>query len=466
MIRQIKIPVVEDNQLAATVFWTLKREIAIDDQVMLDYDVEDTVEEGEGPRLLVTCYIAQQPAVEELKDLFLGAGIALTGITASYAAIRNVYTLHAPVVPGDAVAVFQMQADYSEIGVVVDDHLPLFRLIRTGYAALLEAMGRSAKTENGLGVLARQDLAGLEERELEGLAGALDRLIRQVDRTLDYFRVNLKKGAVARLLMAGPLTPDCFLVAYLQEHVQTDIQLLDVTKLPGAVKAGITQAAMPSLFAMSAGLALSEAVRTPNLLFSSEERQRRNRMARIRGWVSMIASGLLIAGLLAWVGISLQVQRLRQQGKQVAEKSEEIVRLFEPSEMDQQVAEAVRRQAMLRKTAARYLPEALVQELTALMPGRVWLVQVDMELGRPVQAARKKADRYVQLQGFVDAPQGTANALLAECVVRLEGSPLLMAPEVISAQPEVLDGRAVLFFSLRAEICPLYEASDAEVTDG
>ncbi|MBA4358934.1 MAG: hypothetical protein C0405_14540, partial [Desulfovibrio sp.] len=230
------VPKLSGAKLNAAVYWTQQKEKKFAEaEYVLDYVVLGPASEAKEPRLDVLTCLARRVDVDRLRDAFREAGWPLDGITTTPSAMQRLYRL--PGAPkGFALAAnIHVESDFSIIGLYGENGLRFSRFIRSGTDSMAEALAEhfqdlskpkpvqaaelelpplgAAKAPGAKGPpllqpldpaqakgLLRHELLrapapqGLspghllgEAKTLEVIAPALDRLAKQVERTLEYY---------------------------------------------------------------------------------------------------------------------------------------------------------------------------------------------------------------------------------------------------------------------------------------
>ncbi len=511
-VRHIKIPKVPKNQIANAVFWSLKREQPFNEhETILDYEVlEETVEQG-NPKWLVMAYTAPRAKAEETKALFAAAGLPLTGISIVPFAVQNIFrTGWIPKSDGTAAYLF-IGNDFSRIDIYSKGNLIMTRGIKAGInsmaEALLEALqaeererpalpeGRPAiDMEQARKVLfsLSPDFPGLaegeagyaltEEEKARIALPALDRLIRQVERTFEYYYSNVAQDRVHRIYVTSAMHIYPPAVAYVGEQLGIESDILDPL---GEVLSGIDPNG-PELnlseritLTPALGMALADNAHTPNLLFTVREKQQIAAVHRVNRVIfsSLMVATLICAGLVLYqIGLiakkQLDVHRAEQQlaafNPQL--KADDLLRM---------AAQSKQRQQALRAYGERYRGMAVIGELAVLTPAHIRFVNLKADFGLSAaqqakgppkpgeaapeggkagskeapkeQAAAAKAGHLV-VEGIVSGDRLSLESSLAGYLVKLQESPLFRQVSVQKNGIERVQKKEVLRFTISMQV--------------
>ncbi len=230
--RQIRIPKVNPKQIPNSVYWSFKKVSAFDEREnIFDFEILGEIEEGDRPKIDVMAYTVLQKEVRELKEIFNKAGFPLQGISIVPFAFQSL--LRAGRIGTDEMNVSSLYIgrDWSRIDIFSEGNLMLSRGIKAGVKTMIEALRTEIegnlfelsiaksptkdsariraikkKLKNELeqaqqlffGVIHDRAPSPLDERQrllkedkiFKMILPALERLIRQVERTLRHFSVN------------------------------------------------------------------------------------------------------------------------------------------------------------------------------------------------------------------------------------------------------------------------------------
>ena len=249
----LTVPKLSGAKLDAAAYWTLQKEKKFAEaEYALDYLVFGPTADSKESRLDVLTCLARRSDVERLRDAFRDAGRPLTGVTAIPNALLALY--RRPGAPtGHALAAnIHVEPDFSAIGLYAKDRLLFSRFIRSGAGSMAETLAEHFQAQARPKPAAQADLelplpgAGEQgapepaalpqtldaaqahelmrhvlldaprpafaapehllspEEMLEVLSPAIERLARQVERTLEYYATS-QQGRCDALHLSGEI---------------------------------------------------------------------------------------------------------------------------------------------------------------------------------------------------------------------------------------------------------------------
>lgn len=478
-IRHVLIPKVAKKQIADAVYWTVKKQAPFDEkETVFDFEVQGDVIENGVRKVAVTAYTAPKQEVEEIKNLFSKSGFPLTGITIAPFALQNLFRTGWIPTFDQTVASLHIGYEWSRIDIFSQGNLVLTRDIKAGVKSMIESLmqGLDERKKGGSPVdmeQARRALFSLspdsivaeedggfqlkDEEVFEMIHPAVDRLVRQVERTFEHYTITLGNESVGKIYISGGISAYRPFIDYIGGQLGIDREiidpldpaaapLLDDTALPGPVSSG-------SPFALAVGLALSDNSRTPNLVFTYKAKEKGASITRINRsiFAGFMLSMVVCLGVFIWQGRVTDQKKASIAGlrQQLAQYSPRLNRDFVL-----QMADSVKeRQQNLKENSKRYLAVAVMSELSALTPTNVRLLSVKAGLGSLPEDEGKGAEKTFVVDGIILGERQMLEASLVRYMMSLESSPIFSTPMVHQSALESWYGKGeVLHFTLELEL--------------
>lgn len=470
-----KVPLKERDDVA---FWTAKKERDFDERLsVFDCTIGEEIIEQGIPKLPVTATIANRAAIAELRSIIHRAGYELKGLTTRTLATQNIFASGWTPPDCEQFAIILVDDDATRIDIYAHTEIVLSRVVKTGFNSFVRSYMESFSGEG-----AQPDAAPISS-ELEGrdallrqmeactttpedlgarLGPAVERLVRQLERTVDHFTNTLGYPAISHLFIATPggchkiindqfasqLGVNCSGLHYLRGTMSPGAQL-DLAKLPPARQE----------VAWAIGLSLADERRTQNCL--NTFRERRAQQKRLQNCRYLAIASAVVVALVA-LFTSYEGTRLAAvKSTQAALQNQ--LRAYGEVMDEQKMLVASTQVKALRKTvrtlSERQVSAALVSELSAITPEAVRLSGLRLT-HVPTAAANAPAQpKKDPKQGEADA--GTALAIitgtisgdmlhreatLADFLSRLERSPLVLSVSVEKKGAEGAPGIETLQF--------------------
>ena len=503
--RQIRIPKVSPKQIPNSVYWSYKKISAFDEtKNIFDFEILGEVEEGDRPKIDVMAYTAPQQEIKELKDMFSKAGYPLRGISIVPFAFQSI--LRSGRIETDEMNVSSLYIgrDWSRIDIFAEGNLVLSRGIKAGVKTMIEALRTEIegnlfelsiaksptkdsariraikkKLKNELeqahqlffGVIHDSAPSLLDERQrllkedkiFKMILPALERLVRQVERTLRHFSLNYDNARVGKLYISSGVSPHQRIVDYIGEELAIPTETLN----PFADSANfISLAPSPedpseqSAYVPAMGMALSSNTLTPNFLYTYKDKQKTVRTQWVnRGvFAAFGLMGVLCIGVTLWQGGRVEekeykLYKLQQQLENVTLRVDKnlILKLVDETQ-------ANRRQ--IKEIGQKYFGVAVISEITHLTPSSVRLISISTKLrdapatekGPKKGKKKRSSNKTLVLDGIVRGDRLILESTLAGYLMELKNSPMFDQPTISKKSLERYKDKDVLRFTARLKL--------------
>ncbi|MGA3113414.1 MAG: hypothetical protein ABSF90_03165 [Syntrophobacteraceae bacterium] len=504
-VRTIKIPKVPKAQIPNAIYWTVKRETNFNEkESLIDFEVQGEELDNGIVKIGVLAYIVPRKDLDEIRDLFSRSGLTVRGVTLAPFAIQNIFRSGWPPSHDKPVGVLHIGNEQSRIDVFSRGNLVLTRTMRAGIASLVEAFDEANEAKRKVARAAGEELLRASENEagkmpgdtealilgifsgsfgpdesigstglgeeavFEMLKPALDRIAKQVERTFEHYSLTLRNEKVETIYFSCEAgyweRPFDFIADQLgiERNVLDPLHqgtvLTDEVLMPATIAERVP-------FAAAVGLALSDKLRTPNLIFTYRDKEELGKIARINLGIFCV----FIAVILALTGVFFWQSRIAgQKEAEIARLQGELDR-YTPQSNQTTIAalaaKAIAQRRVLAEQSNRLLGAAVIGELASLTPPNIRLLSVRADLGgKPDERDNKnpsatetknpaemknKAKRGLVLEGIVTGSRDAQVASLAGYLMKLSASRLFVHPVVSSNTTESYpDEGEVLRFSL------------------
>lgn len=497
----IQIPKVPRRQIPDAVYWTVKKEKQFDDrEFILDFEVQEEVVEKGQPKLSIMVYLTPRKQVESLKNLFHKAGVKLAGATISPIAIQTLYRSRWVGSDARTYAHLYVGRNWSRIDIFTNNNIVLSRGIKAGTNSMVEALVENYSSLGGTGEatislsmedempqlsstqaltqdqakhVLRSKLLGYDmsnaqpgaelgqEDVLRMIRPAVERLVRQVERTFEYYTTTMGKDRVEKIFFSGEITTNRMLMEFIHTQLGINSQLLDPLSPeyvgPGAV--GPVTESERLEYNLVLALALSDNTITPNLLFTYRAKERERQVRRMDNAI-MAMAGLIVVILF---GIYLWQQTV------IGAKQTEIATLqaqlnqYQPQVnrnlLIQWARKLNQKNIDLKRASQMYEGMSVVSELSRLTPPSIKVTDMQLNLGpgeQPEQQEQKQgrrrgrsarqddSEQLLILDAVVLGDPEQFDTTLTSYLIKLENSRLFDAP--------VIHKRVVEDFSTSGEV--------------
>ena len=496
-MRYIRIPRVPKKQIPNAVYWTYKKEVSFNEKKdVFDFELLGDVVEDGIPKTEVISYTAPRQEIEQLKGIFSKSGFPLTGITIVPFAIQNLLRTHFIEADEKNVCSLFMGSDWSRIAIFSNRNLVLSRDIKAGMQSLIEAI-RRAMDENhadlsmeltdteGIGAVGTSDTgshittdearkiffdfvkrsssfpekeAGLDFKEEEifnMVRPALERLVRQVERTIEHYSLKFGNERVGKLYISGQISTHKDIVEHIGNQLGLPIDTIDPfasgSSFVGEVSSPPSAAAREALVP-AAGMALSNNSLTPNFIFTYKDKEKLGTVSRINRTLFMV---FLICMSLC-IGVSFWQSHLVDRKKAQITVLQQQLGKYSPhvdeTRILQLVARSKRKSETLKEFGKRYTGMAVINEISNITPPSIRLLSITADLGGGARMKNKTEKRFLLLDGIIFGSHLTFDASLAGYLVKLRSSPIFEEPIIKKKSLEFLGDREILHFTAELKL--------------
>ncbi len=499
--RQIRIPKVSQKQIPNSVYWSYKKISSFDESKnVFDFEILGEVEEGDRPKIDVMAYTAPQQEIKDLKDMFSKAGYPLRGISIVPFAFQSILRTGRIETDEMNVSSLYIGRDWSRIDIFSEGNLMLSRGIKAGVKTMIEALRTEIegnlfelsiaksptkdsariraikkKLKNELeqahqlffGVIHDSTAQVLDERQrllkedkiFKMILPALERLVRQVERTLRHFSLNYDNARVGKIYISSGVNPHQRIVDYIGEELAIPTETLN----PFADSANfISLAPSPedpseqSSYVPAMGMALSSNALTPNFLYTYKDKQK----AASTQWINRGVFAAFLLVMVLCVGIAFwqdrQVEAKEHKLQQLQRQLENVTLRVDKNLILKLVDETQANSRQIKEIGQKYFGVAVISEITTLTPSSVRLISISTRLGGA--PARKNGDKKgssnktLVLDGIVQGDRLILESTLAGYLMELKNSPMFDQPTISKKSFERYKDKDVLRFTARLKL--------------
>jgi len=481
-VHHLKIPIVPRKQLENVIYWTAKKENPIDEQeVIFDYEMQGEITDQGIPKYSVMVYSIPRVEVSKVRDMFLSTGINLAGITIAPFAIQNFFRTKWISVEENTFASLYIGNDFSRIDIYHKNNLVMTRGIKTGISSMLEAIDESIaetlinkkadknRIKKALNDISADPVKSITDEDgilwnestiSEMIAPAMERLTRQVERTLEYYATSVGYEKVEKIYVSSVLNVfHRYLLQYINEQLGTKSELLDPFQSQNASVPGTSLPQNERVALVQAiGLALSDRKHTPNAIFTYLDKNKEINRKRInRG----IFAGFAVALMICFVMLAAQAIETRQLNAKMVKLEKEMA-LIKPALSKEKIialADNLKlRHQLNQQYSKKYKGMAIIGELSFLTPENIKLTSVRIANSSPGDKEQKKEvtakekDEGVMIEGVVMGDRNSLDAILSQYIMKLENSPILQGATLQKSSIVNFKKKEILQFTINAKI--------------
>ena len=484
-IQFLLIPKTKNISIEKAVYWAVNKEGSFDkERSIIDYRVNGEVKENGNTKLSIMVYSALKDEIEEKTKLFSSIGMPLTGISFMPFAFANILRAGWISNPGTTNAVLFIGNDFSSVDIYFQGKLVMTREFKSGTKSHIDSLTNSFRNRAPSSpeleeedVQIHEDLAqkalfrlsqdspplseedegfGLKKEEVfEMILPALQRLARQVQLTIESYENNPKNEKVEKLFISGAMEVYTPIVEYISSHLGIEGIVLDPLDSQVVCK-DLRDATERIAYIPSLGIALSDKTNTPNILYTQKERNNEALAARFNlvAFAIFMIAVLILSVIFAYQRFSLNSKKvlLASLNQQLAEYKP----LLDKEEIQRMGSDAKKRQEVSLAYGKRYLGLAVINELTAITPENIHIINLKTFFGEVLSASKnvnkKGAEKNLVVEGIVQGEHHTLESAFLEYIMNLRDSRVFSKIEVQSRSFASSNIGVVFNFTIKIEI--------------
>jgi hypothetical protein len=294
-----------------------------------------------------------------------------------------------------------------------------------------------------------------EEEIFQMVLPALERLIRQVDRTFEHYSINFDNESVNKIYISGQIIAYNRIIGHISDQLGLPVDSMnpfhDGKHFPNELLIPESKLEKES-FVPAVGIALSNNSITPNFIFTYENKEKPKIIRRING---IIFTVLLFFSAVC-IGISFQQGRLSDMRKNQIAQLQQQIETFQP-QVDQNMilrlaVQTNDKKQALKGYARKYLGLTVIGEIATITPSYIRLYSITAELGGALGNKSKSKKKILILDGIISGDHLTFEPFLAGYLVKLKNSPIFSQPKIIKKSFEIFEDEEVLRFTAQLEL--------------
>ena len=481
------IPRVPKKQLEKVIFWTAKKEGFIDeDKHIYDFEMQGEIVEQGNTKYSVMFYTALKVEVENIKSFFSDMGITIAGITIVPFAMQNIFRSKWMPLTEEIFASLFIGDNYSRIDVYDKENLVMTRGIKTGSGNSMVDAIVSDVSEKAGGIKlthteAKKIISSIgseserlkdtdlrkdfqKEEILKMIFPVWERLARQVDLTLKTSSIGNQK--VEKIYILSSVNIDKSFLDYMSDQLGAKTEFFDpFTQRNLSTTQGSLNLYDRMLISPALGFSLSDNSRTPNAIYTYQEK---NKVIVSRRFDRFVFLSFLAALVLCLVTLIYQGSRLNiiKKDKVILEKE---LSLYSPLLSAEKVLKDVNELKIQRNIAhqyaQKYLDVAAIGEISELTPQNIRLISfkiadvnaapqndANKTLKETADKTPKEIPDNVAIEGIILGNRDVLESNLTQYVLKLENSPIFNKVSVKKKDIVKFKKNEVIHFILGAKI--------------
>lgn len=228
------------------------------DNVNLDYQVIDTIEDGNKMEVLVVA--VKRDIINSYTSVIRAAGLDPALVDVDYFALENMYELNYELAGDAPVALVNIGARYSSINILKNGRSTFTGDVPVGGAEFNDALVRQLGISNDDADLVKRgrSVSGIDQASVEPILGSVTEFIsEEIQRAISFFWTAATDEPIGAVVLSGGPARMPGLATHLQERLQTQVEVADPfrrVRIDGRIDRGLIEESGPAL-AVAVGLA-------------------------------------------------------------------------------------------------------------------------------------------------------------------------------------------------------------------
>jgi len=498
-IHHLRIPKVGTKKIANAVYWTLKKETSFkENDTIFDFEVHGDVMEKGIPKIAVVACATPKKEVEKVKSLFSKTGFRLTGLSTAEFAYQNLFRTKWISTAEKTIACLYIGEERSRIDIFASGNLAFTRGIKFGMNSMIESFvegfnerekgkilrdidmpewkntsaPKGFEKESPLSIDdARKIILNLnpdqpplteknagfqlkEEEIYEIIIPAVERLIRQIERTFEHYIVTLGNNIIDKIFVSGGITYKP-LIDYISNQLGFAVDIIDSMAPEIPFLDGISSPTSVServSFTPAVGIALSDNSYTPNLTFTYKDKEKLVSIRHInRGiFAAFILIIAVFMGIFLWQGHIKELKKAKI--FQLKKEISQYIPKVDQESLTLMASKYIKKQKNLKEYSMKYLGMAIINDLSMITPSNIRLLSITGNFGSIIENKAKDIPKILEVDGIILGNSDLFDSSLAGYLIKLKDSPLFNQLSIIKNEVEVYEEREALHFILNIQL--------------
>ncbi len=231
IIRKISLPIMTDAELESSIQWEAEQYIPFDiSEVNIDFQIigPDAKDPSQMNVMLVA---AKKDFVDDYTSLFAEAGLEPVVMDIDCFAVENMFDYNYGFVDNEVVALIDLGASATSVSVLKGDTSVFTRDIQTGGNLLGEELQKRlgiSGDEAEQAKLGDRNIADVDPDSMdEILADAIENLVQEVQRSLDFFSATSSEDRVTKVYLTGGVSNSVQVREALEERLGIPAERVD-----------------------------------------------------------------------------------------------------------------------------------------------------------------------------------------------------------------------------------------------
>lgn len=319
-------------------------------------------------------------------------------------------------------------------------------------------------------------LTDQEQAEIEKIfrliSPVAERLLRQVERTFEYFSRTYRSSNPEILIFSGPTSTYKKLTDYIGNQLGIESGVIDpfssATQLAQTVPPPRSLAERDS-FTHAYGLALSDTSHTPNLIYTYRQKEIDRQVKMVNYGIVGLFSVILLFCFMVLYGMTTEMNKKELVINELQAQIDRFVPNVDQKILQEMFTQVQKKRALTKKFALNCIGTAIISEITAKTPETIKLTKFEAMLYTPseseaIRNPEKKDEeeeetkkqqilpKSLTISGYVQDDAISLESTLAGYLVDLNRSPMFGTVTIKEKSIVILNDEEVLNFTAIVEM--------------
>jgi type IV pilus assembly protein PilM len=231
IIRKIMLPIMTEEELEASIQWEAEQYIPFDvSEVNIDFQIIGP-DDKDPSQMSVMLVAAKKEYVDDFVAVFSEAGLEPVVMDIDCFAVENMFDINYGFVEDEVVALVDMGASAISVNVLKGDVSVFTRDIQSGGNLLGEELQKRlgiSREEAERAKLGDRDIEDVDPEAIdEVLRDAVENLVQEVQRSLDFFSATSTEDRVKKIYLTGGVSSSHQVCDTLRNRLGVTVEILD-----------------------------------------------------------------------------------------------------------------------------------------------------------------------------------------------------------------------------------------------
>ncbi|MDT8420968.1 MAG: type IV pilus assembly protein PilM [Desulfuromonadales bacterium] len=231
IIRKIMLPIMTEEELEASIQWEAEQYIPFDvAEVNIDFQILGP-DEKDPSQMSVMLVAAKKDYVDDFVNVFSEAGLEPVVMDIDCFAVENMFDVNYGFVDDEVIALVDMGASAISVNVLKGEVSVFTRDIQAGGNLLGEELQKRlgiSSEEAERAKLGGRDLEDVDSDSVEEvLRDAVENLVQEVQRSLDFFSATSTEDKVRKVYLTGGVSASPLVCETLENRLGVTVEVID-----------------------------------------------------------------------------------------------------------------------------------------------------------------------------------------------------------------------------------------------